>query len=293
MKFTHSGFSLLELLVGLSITLVVAAGAFAALRNSNRAFNDQNLITAMQQNTRAIATQIEDELRMAGQNSPAYDGRFDTAPLEACQTILNGSSSSQLVFRSGISNITSRATTPLSYVINTPTVVNIADVSAFASAIGGAAGRFVYVYGKTPTLWGWVRAQVTAIDTVANTVNITPTQSGTTGTVFTSPMAISLEEAFSYRLSGNSLLRGTVANFTNLTAPVMTETTMGNDFTSLQFNYYDAAGNSITPDTLANRAQVRQVDVSVIGRTSRVLSNGTRPTFAITVRALPRNLGLK
>jgi hypothetical protein len=73
----------------------------------------------------------------------------------------------------------------------------------------------------------------------------------------------------------------------------MAETTMGDNFSSLQFAYFDATGAAINPNTLTNRAQVRRVDITVVGRTARNLSDGTRPTFAITVRALPRNLGLE
>jgi hypothetical protein len=151
----------------------------------------------------------------------------------------------------------------------------------------------VYLYGKTPNLWGWVRAEVTAVNVATNTITATPAQNGTSGSSFASPMMISLEEAVSYRLNGNVLLRGTVANFTNVTTPTMAETTMGDNFTSLQFAYFDGGGAAVTPDTLANRAQVRRVDITFVGQTARKLSDGTRPTFAITVRALPRNLGLE
>jgi prepilin-type N-terminal cleavage/methylation domain-containing protein len=293
MKSNNRGFSLIELLLGVSITLVIAMIAFQALSYNDRTFRDDNLIAAMQQNVRAIAGQVEDELRMAGQNSPVYGGRFDTAPLEACQAILNGSSGTQIVFRSGVSNVTSRATAPLTYGVGTPATITVANAAPFSTAIGGASGRFVYVYGKTPNLWGWVRAEVTAVNVATNTITATPAQNGTTGSTFASPMVVSLEEAISYRLSGNSLMRGTVANFTNLTAPTMAETTMGDNFTSVQFGYFDGAGAAITPDTLANRAQVRRVDITFVGRAARKLSDGTQPTFAITVRALPRNLGLE
>src|SRR5262249_11980297 len=131
MKSNNRGFSLVELLFGLSITLIIGMIAFRSLWYTDRTFRDDNVITTMQQNIRAIATQVEDELRMAGQNSPVYSGRFDNAPLEASQTILNGSSSSQILFRSGGSNITSRATTPLTYATGVPATVTVANVEPF------------------------------------------------------------------------------------------------------------------------------------------------------------------
>jgi prepilin-type N-terminal cleavage/methylation domain-containing protein len=293
MKSNNRGFSLLELMVGLSMTLVVGMIAFQSLWYTDKTFRNDSLITAMQQNVRAISSQIEDELRMAGQNSPVYGGRFDTAPLEASQTILNGSSAAQILFRSGVSNVISRATAPLTYVAATSATITVADATPFSTAIAGSSGRFVYLYGKTPNLWGWVRAEVTAVNAISNTITATPAQSGTTGSTFASPMMVCLEEAISYRLVGDTLTRGTVTNFTNLTTPTMAETSMGDNFTSLQFAYFDGSGAPITPDTLANRAQVRRVDITLVGRTARKLSDGTRPTFAITVRALPRNLGLE
>jgi prepilin-type N-terminal cleavage/methylation domain-containing protein len=290
MKSANRGFTLIELLFGVSITLIIAMIAFRSFWYTDRTFRDDNLIAAMQQNVRAVANQIEDELRMGGQNSPS--GSFDNPPLEASQVILNGSSASQILFRSGVSNITSRATAPLTYTTGIATTVTVDDVTAF-NAAGAGSGRFVYLYGKMPNLWGWVRAELNAVVVATNTLVVTPAQNGTTGSSFASSMRVSLEEGISYRLNGNSLLRGTVTDFTNLTAPTVAETTMGDHFTSLQFAYFDAAGNTINPNTLANRTLVRRVDITLAGRALRPLSDGTRPTFAITVRALPRNLGLE
>jgi prepilin-type N-terminal cleavage/methylation domain-containing protein len=66
MKSSNRGFSLIELLVGVSITLIIGMIAFQSLWYTDRTFRDDNLIAAMQQNVRAIAAQVEDELRMAG-----------------------------------------------------------------------------------------------------------------------------------------------------------------------------------------------------------------------------------
>jgi type II secretory pathway pseudopilin PulG len=292
MKSNNRGFSIVELMLSLILTLMIALVVFQLFRQNDRGFRDQNLTARMQQNVRAVASQIADELRMAGQNIPVYSGKFDAAPVEACQTILDGSNGTRLAFRSGISNVNARGTSPLAYTIGTPATVSVTDATPFNTAIGGMSGRFVYLHGKTPNLWGWVRAEVTAINVGGNTITVTPAQNGSMGTTFANPMTVSLEEGISYRLSGNTIQRGTVSDFTNLTSPTIVEAPVGNDFTSLQFTYYNRAGTAITPSTLAVRAQVWRVDMTVVGQTAQNLSNGTRPTFAMTVRTFPRNVGI-
>jgi|GEM_PF-1479668 len=293
----QSGFSLFELLVGLVLMLLVGMVAFRLFQQSDRSFRDQNLIVEMQQNVRAVATQIADELKMGGQNVPIYNSRFDSAPLEAAQMILNGSDGSRILFRSGVTNVNGRSTgPPLAFPIGAPaTLTNVSNAAAFQAALGAVPppGRFVYIYGKTQNLWSWVRAEVTAISTTLNTIAVTPAQSGTMGTTFTAPVSVSLEEAISYRLNGDAILRGVVTNFSSLTSPTMSESTIGENFTGLQFAYFDRNDNAITPNTLANRAQVWRVDITAVGQTSRNLTNGTRPTFAMTVRAFPRNAGVE
>lgn len=282
----------MELMGALVITLILGMSAMQLFQQGDRTFRDQNLVAAMQQNVRAVASQIADDLRMAGQNVPLYSGRFDAAPIEACATILNGSNGTQILFRGGVSNVISRATTPLTFTISTSAVVNVSGAAPFNDAIGGASGRFVYLYGKTPNLFGWVRGEVTAVNTGANTITITPTQNGSAGTTFASPMVISLEEGIRYRLDGGTIRRGTVSNFTNLTSPTIVESEIGDNFTALEFTYYDRTGTTITPSTLATRAQVFRVDLRVVGQTSQDISDGTQPTYAVTLRTFPRNVTL-
>ena len=230
----------------------------------------------------------------AGQNLPVYNTRFDPTAVEACQTILNGSSATQITFRAGTANVNSIVTTPLAFSLSVSSTVTVTagDAAAFNTAIGGATGRFAYMYGKTHNLWSWVRAEVTAINVGANTITLTPGQAGTQGATFVRPATISLEQGISYRLSGDSILRGTSTTFTDPAAPTMTEAAVGDNFTALQFTYYDRTGTAVTPNTLANRALVWRVDVRVTGQTSRTLSNGTRPTWSMSVRTYPRNLGV-
>src|SRR4030095_4874692 len=97
-KANDRGFSFVELMLSVLLTLLIAMVVFRLFRQSDQGFRDQNQIIQMQQNVRAVATQIADELRMAGQNIPLYSGKFDAAPIEACQTILDGSNGTRIAF---------------------------------------------------------------------------------------------------------------------------------------------------------------------------------------------------
>lgn len=278
-------------MVAMAITLVIGLSAFTMFRVNDQTFRDQNLIAGMQQNVRAVASQIAEELRMGGQGVPVYAAMFDTSVQEAATSILDGSNASTIRFRSGVSNVYSRATSPLTYGGGSETV-SVTSAAGFNTAIAGSTTRFVYIYGKTASTWTWLRAQVSAVNTGANTITLQRTENGTNGTTFITAQTISLEEGISYRLNSGQILRGTVTDFTSLTAPTFTESVVGDNFTALAFTYTDRNGNAITPNTLANRAAVWRVDVTVTGQTSANLANGTRPTYAMTVRSFPRNLGV-
>jgi type IV pilus assembly protein PilW len=65
-----AGFSLVELLVAMTIGLVVLGGLYGVFTIQNRTFSKQELIVEMQQNARAAMDMMSREIRMAG-----YDPR--------------------------------------------------------------------------------------------------------------------------------------------------------------------------------------------------------------------------
>ena len=279
-------------MIGVAVTMVMSAVAFQLFQQSDEVFRDQNQTLAMQQNVRATASQIANDLRVAGQNVPIFSSRFDSAPAEAVQTILSGSNGTEIRFRSGRTNVNSVVTSPATYPLGVVTTINASNVAPFDAAIGGGAGRFVYIVGKTPNLYGWVRAEVISVQTGPNTMVVRPYQVGSLGSNFVGAMTVALEEGISYRLDGNIIRRGVVSDFTDLTTPTIVESVMGDNFTALQFTYFNRAGTAITPDTVANRSQVWRVNVRVVGQTAQNLSDGTRPTFAMTLPTFPRNMGV-
>jgi hypothetical protein len=298
-----AGFSVLELIIALTITLAIGMAVFQLWTQNQNAFSDENLVVQAQAATRGTAMQIEQDLTMIGQGVPVYSSTFDPAPIEEVQPILSGSNGTSIYFRAGKSNVfTDVTTTPnIDLTMSTSTSLTVVNGSLFSNALGTTSptGRFVYVWGQTSTGWGWVRAQLTSITTGANTISITPAQTGSSGnqggfTRFTSKPTVSLEEGESFYLSGNTIVRGTVTDFTNATTPTFgTTQTIANNVTALTFTYYDKNNNVVTPNTLANRATITRVDVQVTAQTTRLLSNSIQPTFPALLRTNPRNLSMR
>jgi prepilin-type N-terminal cleavage/methylation domain-containing protein len=129
------GFSLTELLVALSVTLVLVAMMFHLFHQNERVLRDQTLIMEMQQTARIVASQIADEIRMAGQGVPIYATSFDASPSEAIAVILGSSSASRIDFRAGLSN--SESTTlgggPINFDIGVSRNVSVAGTSGFST----------------------------------------------------------------------------------------------------------------------------------------------------------------
>jgi type IV pilus assembly protein PilW len=72
------GFSLIELLIAMSVGLVVIGAAYSLFTSQNKQLGNQELIAEMQQNARAAMDIVSREIRMAGYNANK------TAPLPKC-----------------------------------------------------------------------------------------------------------------------------------------------------------------------------------------------------------------
>lgn len=66
MKHNHKGFTLIELMIAMAISLIVMAGIYSAYRSQQRSHDIQIQVAAMQQNLRAAMFYMEREIRMAG-----------------------------------------------------------------------------------------------------------------------------------------------------------------------------------------------------------------------------------
>jgi hypothetical protein len=242
----------------------------------------------MQQTARIVASQIADEIRMAGQGLPLYATAFDTVASEAVAVILNSSTDSRIDFRAGLSNIETSTNT---FGSNDFTL-GVSRSLSVPSTAGFSAGKFVYLAGPSAnSSWAWLRAEIIAVAPMMLT--LIPRNTGTTDTTihFTASPTISLEEAVSIYLSGGSIRRATASSTTNPAAPTWSAANeIGRNFTALRFTYYDARGNIVEPSSLTNRTAIARVKVQVTVETAAPLSNGSRPSYSLQFTTVPRNM---
>jgi len=291
------GFSLIEILVSISITLVIGVAVFHLFQQNERVFHDQNLVSELQQGVRAAVSQAADEIRMAGQGVPSYAETYDEGPSEGAVAILAGSNSTRINFRAGLAptEAAAIAPSPVTFTVGTPVTLTVDNVTGLYNAVGGSpTGRFVYVWGTLGTSgWGWGRASIDSIVPSTKSVRVTPAEAGPDGVLrFPAFPTISLEEAIAiYRDDITGAVRRTTA--TNLNDPVNPSWAPANELvtnvTLLHFDYLDTSGNPVTPDTLANRARIARVDIRLSAQTNQDLSNHTRPAYALSVRTVIRN----
>jgi prepilin-type N-terminal cleavage/methylation domain-containing protein len=301
----QKGFTLLEILISISITLVIGVAVFQLFQQNERVFNDQNLVTEMQQGARAAIYQAAAEIRMAGQGIPTYAETYSEMPSEDSVAVLSGTSATRINFRAGLGPAESFVTSPspIVFSIGSPLTVTVDDASGLYNAVGGApTGRFVYFWGSSDTLgWLWVRALTTSVTLSTKSVRVTPLSTGpasnTGGTIhFPAFPAMSLEEAIAiYQDSSTGSLRRTTS--TNMSDPVHPTWAPANELSSnvtqLHFEYFDRFGNIVIPDTLANRSGIERVDIRLSVQTAQELRNHTRPIFALSVRTNIRNARIR
>src|SRR5262245_19274060 len=113
------GFSLIEVLVALSVTMLLASMMFRLFHQNERVLRDQTLIMEMQQTARIVIAQIADEIRMAGQGVPLYATASDAGLSEATAVVLASSSASRIDFRTGLSNVETTTAGPADFSLNT------------------------------------------------------------------------------------------------------------------------------------------------------------------------------
>jgi prepilin-type N-terminal cleavage/methylation domain-containing protein len=287
------GFSLLEVLLALTLTCIVSTAAFELFHRNELLFQQQNRALEMQQNLRAVLFQINDEIRRAGQGVPVYAARFDANPGEAVAVVLSGSDAAHLRIREGYSSVEGAVSSGAEYTLGITRAVTVDDATAFTAALGATPprGRFVYAWGVgAASCWSWLRAELLAVHAASNSLTLTPRQLGDNCRVaadrlrFTAPHTLSLEEAVSLHLENGGIWRAVATDTTVAAAPVWGPLSeLGRNFASLRFTYYDAAGSGLDLASLASRAAVVRIDVSVLSQDGESLEH----------RGYPRNLRIR
>src|SRR3954468_17023558 len=125
----QKGFTLLEILISISITQVIGIAVFQLFQQNERVFNDQNIVTEMQQAARAAIFQDADEIRMAGQGVPTYSDTYSDTPSEESIAVLSGSSATRINFRAGLAPAESAVTAPslIALSVGSPVTVTVDD----------------------------------------------------------------------------------------------------------------------------------------------------------------------
>src|SRR5262245_37209892 len=100
-----TGFSLLELMISLSLTLGIGLAAIQLFHVRERSFSDQNAMSELKQNARATTVQIADDIRRAGSGVPSFAASGAAAIDEAVAVVLNGSDATHLRLRTSASNV--------------------------------------------------------------------------------------------------------------------------------------------------------------------------------------------
>ena len=269
--------------MAITITVGIGMTVFQLFHQNERVFRDQNLIIEMQQNARAVAAQIAEEIRMTGQGVPVYAATFDSIPSEATTSIMPASTNSRIDFRAGVSNVETAATSPLPI----DCALGVTATLSVASASGLSNGAFVYVWGPADNgTWAWIRAEL--IGVAGKSLTIVPRQAARNPVRFVRLPTVSLDESVSFQISGTTIKRATASGGAWSAA-----NEIGRNFSSLTFTYYDGGNRIITPSSLMDRRSIARVDVQVVAQTSDSLSNGTRPNYSISLRAIPRNLRIR
>jgi hypothetical protein len=289
------GFSLVGMLMAMVITMVVGLSAFQLFVQNERVFRDQNLILDMHQGVRAVASMMADELRMSRQGVPAYAASLEGNTQEGSQTFLNGSDASTVRFRSSIHSASAlvQNTLPLSYTIGSTAVLSVDDADAVFALVGTETTRFVYMWGPSASAWTWLRARITSVNPITDTITVVPAQMSSLGGLIDWDPYLVVEEAVAYRLNGTDVERATSNDFTAMTAPGLAYEVVGENFTGLTFTYYDASDNVVNPTSLANRSLIRRVDFTLSAQTAEPLaSTGNMGTYAVSMSVYPRNVAL-
>jgi type II secretory pathway pseudopilin PulG len=274
----QSAFSLVETLVATAIIVSIGAVAFQLFHQNERLFRDQSLVLEMQQSARVIVSQIDDDVRMAGQGIPPG----------LSEVILPGSGDSRLNVRASFSSVES--------VVVSALPLPVASGSALTVLVESVTG---FSTGRQAFLWAdlsWSRGTINSVSHAAGSIRLTPSSLSASPLEFVVPPAISLDEAVSlYWDSATKTMRRTTAtNTENPESPVWAPANeLATNVVGLTFFYFNAGGDAVIPDTPEHRSEIGSIEARVVVRTSASLSDGSRPAYALSTRTTPRNMRLR
>jgi prepilin-type N-terminal cleavage/methylation domain-containing protein len=273
-RVIERGFSLLELVIAIALTLGTGAVAFQLFHQNERVFRDQIFIVEMQQAARMLATQIADDVRLAGQGVPPGVGDF----------VLPGSGPARINLRQNFSAIETQITTPVPFIVtqDMPVTLGVEKTSGFA------AGRQIYVWNSSQ----WLRATVLSVSGPGKSIQLLPQVTPSKTVVFGTPPSAALDEAVAlfHEPGSQSVRRATSTNTADPEHPQWSPANeVATNVTWLSFLYFDEEGTPVDLEDPGDGDRVALVEARIRVQTAEQLSDKTRPSFALLVRASPRN----
>ncbi|GAC1397034.1 MAG: hypothetical protein NVSMB52_10690 [Chloroflexota bacterium] len=151
------GFTLVELLVGITIAVIVSAAAFATLTGSSKAARVSNHTAQTQQSARIARELLSHDLKMAGYGMPGPIGNCATAMVPNDNNVTGadtGPDSVSLVVPTTISSLTAAVTAPFGPPANPLPLVSGSGFTpnAIISIGGVTSGTIASVSGNTLSL---------------------------------------------------------------------------------------------------------------------------------------------
>jgi len=277
-QFMSRGFSLLETLIAMALTLGVGAVAFQLFHQDEQIFRDQILILEMQQTARMLLSQIEDDIRIAGQCLPPGSGSI----------VLPGSSATTLLLRGSFTAIERQTTTtlPFDIVVGTPGSLRVEQTTGFST------GREIYVWIGAQ----WIRATILSVSGPAKTLSILPTQGSASIVTFNDSPVAANDEGIAILYDANKKLvrRATSQNTMDPENPAWGPANeVATNVIELSFRYFDELGNLLDMEAAGSVERILSVEVWIRVQSAEVLTNGTRPIHTMVLRVTSRNAALR
>lgn len=280
----RAGYSLIELLIAVAVILAVTGIVAQVFFQGQGVFRDRQQVAELDHTLNAVATLIAADIRRAGQGLPTLAVADQAASAEATTAILAGTGPATLRLylggRGGDTVLTDP--TPPAFEPDRTVRIRTRDTRPLAQ------GDHVFLWGKAGYSWTWVRARVEQRISPRE-FGVTPLYLSPEGGIFTALPRLTDVDGVSWRRSGSSILRGELTNPDPL-SPGFREMSAGEDFTTLEFVFFDTQGAAVDPASPGARPGIRRVGFLLEGTTHEPLVDGERRRKAITLSVGLRNL---
>lgn len=277
------GYSLIELLLAVSVLLVVTGILIQVFFQTLGVLRDRHQLAELDHSLNAVATLLAADIRRGGQGLPLVAVADQTAGAESTTAVLAGTASDTLrLYLDTTADTVTTDPNPPTFQLGQTVRIRTRDSSPLTQ------GEDIFLWGAAGFSWTWVRARIEE-RVSSREFGITPLYISSEGGLFTAPPRLTRVDGVSWRRSGDSIMRGELSD-PNPLSPAFRELSAGEDFTALEFVFFDAFGAAVDPSVPGIRSGIRRVGFLLEGQTSEALANGQPRRKAITMTVGLRNL---